>query len=59
MLNTVQAILSAISRVRFENGKTPPVIRRFLIDQLRFNDNTTNAVCPMVMRAMTEPNLSY
>ncbi|KAI8981206.1 hypothetical protein BD414DRAFT_93257 [Trametes punicea] len=37
-----KAILRAISRVRFENGKTPPVIRRFLIDQLRYNDNTTN-----------------
>ncbi|RDX51973.1 hypothetical protein OH76DRAFT_1400878 [Lentinus brumalis] len=37
-----KAILTAISRVRFENGKTPPVIRRFLIDQLRFNDNTQN-----------------
>ncbi|KAI0718881.1 hypothetical protein C8T65DRAFT_569811 [Cerioporus squamosus] len=37
-----KAILTAISRVRFEGGKTPPVIRRFLIDQLRFNDNTTN-----------------
>ncbi|PIL31521.1 hypothetical protein GSI_06223 [Ganoderma sinense ZZ0214-1] len=35
-------ILSAISRVRFENGKTPPVIRQFLVDQLRYNDNTTN-----------------
>ncbi|KAI9057062.1 hypothetical protein FKP32DRAFT_1598551 [Trametes sanguinea] len=37
-----KAILRAISRVRFENGKTPPVIRQFLVDQLRYNDNTTN-----------------
>ncbi|KAI0660528.1 hypothetical protein C8Q70DRAFT_976084 [Cubamyces menziesii] len=37
-----KSILRAISRVRFENGKTPPVIRQFLIDQLRYNDNTTN-----------------
>ncbi|TBU50053.1 hypothetical protein BD309DRAFT_996445 [Dichomitus squalens] len=37
-----KSILSAISRVRFENGKSPPVIRQFLVDQLRYNDNTTN-----------------
>ncbi|KAH9943990.1 uncharacterized protein BXZ73DRAFT_39443 [Epithele typhae] len=37
-----KAILTAISRVRFDNGKTPTVIRRFLTDQLRFNDNTLN-----------------
>ena len=43
-LTSVQNILSAISRVRFENGKTPPVIRQFLVDQLRYNDNTTNPV---------------
>ncbi|TRM61550.1 hypothetical protein BD626DRAFT_570752 [Schizophyllum amplum] len=35
-------LVTAIARVRFENGKTPPVVRQFLIDQLRFNDNTTN-----------------
>lgn len=34
--------MRAISRVRFTNGKTPPVVRQFLIDQLRFNDNTFN-----------------
>ncbi|PCH34126.1 hypothetical protein WOLCODRAFT_130217 [Wolfiporia cocos MD-104 SS10] len=37
-----KCLLRAISRVRFENGKTPPVIRQFLIDQLRYNDNTAN-----------------
>ncbi|KAI0375461.1 hypothetical protein BV20DRAFT_960622 [Pilatotrama ljubarskyi] len=37
-----KSILRAIARVRFENGKTPPVIRQFLVDQLRYNDNTTN-----------------
>ena len=37
-------LVTAIARVRFENGKTPPVVRQFLIDQLKFNDNTTNAV---------------
>ncbi|KAL1729840.1 hypothetical protein EV714DRAFT_251135 [Schizophyllum commune] len=36
-------LVTAIARVRFENGKTPPVVRQFLIDQLKFNDNTTNA----------------
>ncbi|KAI0830772.1 hypothetical protein BC628DRAFT_1355553 [Trametes gibbosa] len=35
-------ILRSIARVRFETGKTPPVIRQFLVDQLRYNDNTTN-----------------
>ncbi|EJC98793.1 uncharacterized protein FOMMEDRAFT_161628 [Fomitiporia mediterranea MF3/22] len=37
------ALVNAISQVRFENGKTPPEIRQFFIDQLRYNDNTTNA----------------
>jgi transcription initiation factor TFIID subunit 2 len=46
----VQSLLKAISRVRFEDGKTPVIVRRFLIDQLRYNDNTANPVssvpCP-------------
>ncbi|KAJ3487118.1 hypothetical protein NLI96_g3752 [Meripilus lineatus] len=37
-----KSLLKAISRVRFETGKTPPVVRQFLIDQLRYNDNTSN-----------------
>ncbi|OBZ68561.1 Transcription initiation factor TFIID subunit 2 [Grifola frondosa] len=37
-----KSLLKAVSRVRFENGKTPPIIRQFLIDQLRYNDNTSN-----------------
>ncbi|KAI0937072.1 hypothetical protein AcV5_005059 [Taiwanofungus camphoratus] len=37
-----KSLLRAISRVRFENGKTPPIIRQFLSDQLRYNDNTAN-----------------
>ncbi|KAF8640825.1 hypothetical protein AX17_000474 [Amanita inopinata Kibby_2008] len=37
-----KSLINAISRVRFENGKSPSVVRRFLIDQLRYNDNTTN-----------------
>ncbi|KAI0652328.1 hypothetical protein C8Q79DRAFT_937038 [Trametes meyenii] len=37
-----KSILRAIASVRFDNGKTPPVIRQFLVDQLRYNDNTTN-----------------
>ncbi|EIW64059.1 uncharacterized protein TRAVEDRAFT_55102 [Trametes versicolor FP-101664 SS1] len=37
-----KAILRSIAKVRFETGKTPTVIRRFLVDQLRYNDNTTN-----------------
>ncbi|PFH52313.1 hypothetical protein AMATHDRAFT_140606 [Amanita thiersii Skay4041] len=38
----VTSLINAISRVRFENGKSPSVVRRFLIDQLRYNDNTIN-----------------
>ncbi|KIK70503.1 hypothetical protein GYMLUDRAFT_32530 [Collybiopsis luxurians FD-317 M1] len=37
-----KSLVNAISRVRFENGKTPSVVRQFLIDQLRYNDNTAN-----------------
>jgi len=40
----VQSILQAISQVRLEDGKSPPVVRKFFIDQLRYNDNTTNPV---------------
>ncbi|KAG6911349.1 hypothetical protein DXG01_001020 [Tephrocybe rancida] len=35
-------LINAISRIRFENGKSPSVVRQFLIDQLRYNDNTAN-----------------
>ncbi|TFL06150.1 hypothetical protein BDV98DRAFT_558917 [Pterulicium gracile] len=37
-----KSLVSAISRVRFENGKTPAVVRQFLIEQLKYNDNTAN-----------------
>ncbi|KAI6112477.1 hypothetical protein EDD16DRAFT_1167057 [Pisolithus croceorrhizus] len=37
-----KSLVHAISRVRFENGKTPTVVRQFLVDQLRYNDNTAN-----------------
>jgi transcription initiation factor TFIID subunit 2 len=37
-----QALINGLSRVRFDNGKTPSIIRTFLADQLRFNDNTSN-----------------
>ncbi|KIJ22155.1 hypothetical protein PAXINDRAFT_6271 [Paxillus involutus ATCC 200175] len=37
-----KALVHAISQVRFENGKTPAVVRQFLVDQLRYNDNTAN-----------------
>lgn len=40
----LQSLINAISRIRFENGKSPNVVRKFLIDQLRYNDNTSNAV---------------
>lgn len=38
-----RALIRTISRVRFENGNTPAVVRKFLIDLLRYNDNTANA----------------
>ncbi|KAF9075021.1 hypothetical protein BDP27DRAFT_1316349 [Rhodocollybia butyracea] len=37
-----KSLINGISRIRFENGKTPSVVRQFLIDQLRYNDNTAN-----------------
>ncbi|KAJ8084704.1 hypothetical protein PM082_003480 [Marasmius tenuissimus] len=37
-----KSLITAISSIRFENGKSPSVVRRFLIDQLRYNDNTAN-----------------
>ncbi|TFK56505.1 hypothetical protein OE88DRAFT_1689584 [Heliocybe sulcata] len=37
-----KATLNALARVRLDDGKTPAVIRKFLIDQLRYNDNTAN-----------------
>ncbi|PPQ63820.1 hypothetical protein CVT24_009770, partial [Panaeolus cyanescens] len=37
-----KSLISAISQVRFENGKTPSIVRQFFIDQLRYNDNTSN-----------------
>ncbi|KAH7886186.1 hypothetical protein F5I97DRAFT_2026435 [Phlebopus sp. FC_14] len=37
-----KSLVHAISQIRFENGKTPAVVRQFLIDQLRYNDNTAN-----------------
>ena len=40
----LQALVNAISQVRLDFGKTPPQIRQFFIDQLRYNDNTTNHV---------------
>lgn len=37
-----RAIVKSISRVRFANGKCPTIVRQFLIDQLKYNDNTAN-----------------
>jgi len=39
-----RALISGIAAVRFENGKCPAVVRQFLIDQLKYNDNTANLV---------------
>ncbi|KAJ6541894.1 hypothetical protein B0H19DRAFT_1175115 [Mycena capillaripes] len=37
-----KSLINAISRTRYPNGKSPSVVRKFLIDQLRYNDNTSN-----------------
>ncbi|KIY69351.1 hypothetical protein CYLTODRAFT_420749 [Cylindrobasidium torrendii FP15055 ss-10] len=37
-----KTLIVAISKIRFENGKSPSVVRQFLVDQLKFNDNTAN-----------------
>ncbi|TFY71826.1 hypothetical protein EVG20_g1175 [Dentipellis fragilis] len=37
-----RALVKAIAQVRFENGKCPSVVRQFLTDQLKYNDNTAN-----------------
>ena len=39
-----QTLIKAIAQVRFGNGKCPSVVRQFLIDQLKYNDNTANPV---------------
>ena len=36
--------MKSISRVRFPNGKCPTIVRQFLIDQLKYNDNTASTV---------------
>lgn len=36
--------MKSVSRVRFANGKCPTIVRQFLIDQLKYNDNTANPV---------------
>lgn len=38
------AIVEAISRVRDENGYTPHEVKTFLLDKLKFNDNSRNSV---------------
>ncbi|KAG9313991.1 hypothetical protein JVU11DRAFT_4768 [Chiua virens] len=52
-----KTLVHAISQVRFENGKTPAIVRQFLVDQLRYNDNTANPysdafyICTLVSTA--------
>ncbi|KAG6824725.1 hypothetical protein H0H92_006016 [Tricholoma furcatifolium] len=36
------SLINVILHIRFENRKSPSVVRQFLIDQLRYNDNTAN-----------------
>jgi transcription initiation factor TFIID subunit 2 len=52
----LQSLVHAISQVRFENGKTPSVVRQFLVDQLRYNDNTANPVSTILSRIVTNSN---
>lgn len=40
-----QVIPDAISKVRDNSGKTPLRVKRFLLDKLKFNDNSNNEVC--------------
>lgn len=40
-----QSLIIAISEYRDAEGKTGPFVRRFLIDQLHYNDNMQNQVC--------------
>jgi transcription initiation factor TFIID subunit 2 len=53
---SLQSLVNAISQVRFENGKTPSVVRQFLVDQLRYNDNTANPVSPISSQIVTDFN---
>lgn len=55
-LMSLQSLVNAISQVRFENGKTPSVVRQFLVDQLRYNDNTANPVSPISSQIVTDFN---
>ncbi|KAI9138386.1 hypothetical protein BKA69DRAFT_1040962 [Paraphysoderma sedebokerense] len=37
-----QAVIAAISNVRDENGTTPLIVKQFLVDVFRYNDNRMN-----------------
>jgi transcription initiation factor TFIID subunit 2 len=41
---TSQSIVTAIAEYRDAEGKSGHTVRRFLIDQLRYNDNSKNSV---------------
>ena len=40
-----KASVVAFSQIRDEDGRTPFTIRRFILDLLKYNDNTGNEVC--------------
>jgi transcription initiation factor TFIID subunit 2 len=40
----LQTLLTAISKVRDDQGQTPPVVQQFLVDLLAYNDNLGNPV---------------
>ncbi|KAG2053092.1 zincin [Suillus hirtellus] len=42
--------------LHFENGKTPSVVRQFLVDQLHYNDNTANPVSMISSQIVTNSN---
>ncbi len=57
-----RALIHAISRVRNPDGRTPPQVKRFLINLLRYNDNSTNHFVDdfyLAVPSMRSPALSF
>ncbi|KAF9894318.1 hypothetical protein FE257_007821 [Aspergillus nanangensis] len=52
-------IPEAISKVRDNNGKTPLRVKRFLLDKLKFNDNSTNEYSDNFYVAMLMQSLCH
>jgi len=41
-----KAIPEAMAQIRNNFGSTPLTVQKFLLDLLRYNDNSNNPVCP-------------